>query len=808
MESVVFCGSEYRREKVRAGGTLNGIDYLEVEHPSQTTLEVVFLLPLPPLSSANFRLEGGVRVRGVEVLGAAVAGNVATLTLDRRGDFSDYTLKVVAGATGDSPPAGFDARLCTLVFNFKVGCPSDFDCRPDRDCPEEKPEEAAIDYLAKDYATFRRLMLDRMTITVPDWRERNPSDMTVAIVEALAYVGDHLSYFQDSVATEAYLGTARRRTSVRRHARLLDYRMHEGCNARTFVCLEVAKGSPADGAVLPKGTRFLDRSSGEGARVASSTLDAREVLPVAFEAMHDLALSSARNRIRFHTWSDFDCCLPQGATAATLVREPGLALAPGDLLALYEVPIFRVVKSVGDPARAASECAEIGAIPSEDGTACYVMVREQAVSQRHVVRLKTVEPGRDAFEGVDVYEVSWFAEDALPFPLCLSMTQGGDAYADVSVACANVVLADQGQTMPVQPLVPDRPRPGEAFLPTLESIHLTFAAPYDADTAKAESASAAVSTHPHRSLASIRLRSGNRTWQAMPDHLRSGPFDPHFVVEVENDRSVRLRFGDDVNGSNPDAADVFEAVVRVGTGRGGNVGRDTLSRVVFDADGILNVWNPLSATGGVDPEPLEEVRQFAPEAYKIQERAVTEEDYAAVAERHPEVQSALARFRWTGSWYTVFLVVDRAGGRSAASDLSFRRSLLRHMDRYRMAGVDLELRDPLFVPLEIVLHVCVSSGYFRSDVERRLRRAFIEFFDPDRFTFGQDVYLSQILGAAMGLPGVDHVSATTFKRWGQTPNDELAKGRIGISIAEIAQLRNDPSLPENGRIGFEMEGGL
>jgi hypothetical protein len=46
----------------------------------------------------------------------------------------------------------------------------------------------------------------------------------VALVETLAYVGDHLSYTQDAVATEAYLGTARRRTSLRRHARLLDYR--------------------------------------------------------------------------------------------------------------------------------------------------------------------------------------------------------------------------------------------------------------------------------------------------------------------------------------------------------------------------------------------------------------------------------------------------------------------------------------------------------------------------------------------------------------------------------------------------------
>ena len=37
-------------------------------------------------------------------------------------------------------------------------------------------------------------------------------------------------------------------------------------------------------------------------------------------------------------------------------------------------------------------------------------------------------------------------------------------------------------------------------------------------------------------------------------------------------------------------------------------------------------------------------------------------DYAGAAQRRPEVQRAAARFRWTGSWHTVFVTADRAGG--------------------------------------------------------------------------------------------------------------------------------------------------
>ncbi len=89
-----------------------------------------------------------------------------------------------------------------------------------------------INYLAKDYGTFRQLMLDRLALIMPDWRERHVPDLNITLVELLAYVGDYLSYYQDAVATEAYLDTARQRISVRRHARLVDYRLHEGVNAR------------------------------------------------------------------------------------------------------------------------------------------------------------------------------------------------------------------------------------------------------------------------------------------------------------------------------------------------------------------------------------------------------------------------------------------------------------------------------------------------------------------------------------------------------------------------------------------------
>src|SRR5207247_9434579 len=114
-------------------------------------------------------------------------------------------------------------------------------------CVDTVAPAPQIDYLARDYASFRRLMLDRLAVLIPDWRERNAADVGIALVELLAYSADRLSYFQDAAATEAYLGTARRRTSVRRHARLVDYPVHEGANARAWISFEVKKSGDADG---------------------------------------------------------------------------------------------------------------------------------------------------------------------------------------------------------------------------------------------------------------------------------------------------------------------------------------------------------------------------------------------------------------------------------------------------------------------------------------------------------------------------------------------------------------------------------
>jgi predicted phage baseplate assembly protein len=390
-------------------------------------------------------------------------------------------------------------------------------------------------------------------------------------------------------------------------------------------------------------------------------------------------------------------------------------------------------------------------------------------------------------------------------------------------ACGNVALADHGYTAPHLEMltalpggrVPRYPLDGTVVAPLTQQGRVRVAG---SDTTVLVDAGASASSALQWDLADVRpaidLRSeGNRRrWTAQRDLLASDPEASEFVVETENDGHAVLRFGDGVNGRRPEDKDVLLARLRTGNGVTGNIGAEGIGHVV--APGILSVRNPIAAQGGVDPQPLSQARLYAPQAFRRQERAVTAADYGAVAEREPRVQRAVATRRWTGSWYTMFITIDRRG--SDTIDPVFKADLRGFIERYRLAGHDIEIDAPNFVALDIALHVCTRRGYFPADVEGRLLEALSAdrlpsgqtgFFHPDRFTFGQPVYLSAVIAEAMRVPGVAYVTPTRFQRLGRNAAGEIENGRIPMARLEIARLDNDPNAPENGRIQFDVDTG-
>ncbi|HZA22987.1 MAG TPA: baseplate J/gp47 family protein, partial [Dehalococcoidia bacterium] len=321
---------------------------------------------------------------------------------------------------------------------------------------------------------------------------------------------------------------------------------------------------------------------------------------------------------------------------------------------------------------------------------------------------------------------------------------------------------------------------------------------------------------PEQSLGDTTEEDGSRlrVWTPQRDLMLSSRFAREFKVEVGDDGSANLIFGDGNLGKRPAAGTSFTARYRTDNGTPGNVGHETITHIVSNDDGIIGVRNPLPALSGTALESIEEARMYAPQAFYTEERCVTQDDYVAMAERHSEVQKAAAVVRWTGSWHTVYILVDRYEGRPV--DEEFRRALGSYLDRYRMAGYDLDIRPPYFVPLDIALTVFVESGYFRTAVRQILIEVFSNvtlpdgqrgFFHLDNFTFGQYVYQSQVVTRAAQVPGVTRVDVTRFARWGGPSGDTDASEDIEVRPFEVARLDNDLSAPWNGTIRFNVAGG-
>lgn len=836
---VQHCGTGLRRQRVAASNVLiggleiNGIDFVEVidigapsEDLRQRILEVNFLKPdgvsdagAPLLAPENFAIEGGSRVTGIKVVSVELGASATQLrlTLDRRGDFSPYVLRLKATAAVDTPPANMDPRLAEVTIFFKVECPSDFDCVEEVDTGRAREEGPPLDYLTRDYEGFRRLMLDRMAVTVPDWRERNPADLGVMLVEALADAADRASWFQDAVGTEAYLRTARQRQSLRRHGRLLGYQPDEGSNARVAVAILAKSDHLSGDPAIPKGARFLTAPASGAPGLAAALPrepEAMEALvnggAIVFEAMQDLpTIKVVRNRMLLHDWGDEACCLPVGATEAWLREDnPKLDLAVGDLILFEELIPF-------------------GGAPGDFSDRAH----------RQLVRLSEVEPGvKDAVLNLDLVRIAWHRADALAFPLNLQ----GDAANPGTIAIGNIVLADEGRTLDfTQPatavpedaitlatsgvggVLPDDGA-GTVMRRRIASESLVRSRGFDPGIAATLPAATALEP-TGEAVAEVQLLGGGQLWESRPDLLSSDRFAANFVIEPREGGGAYARFGDNVIGREPAADTQFKARLRVGGGSRGNIGAEAIRHVVLaDPSKIAAVRNPLPAQGGNDPEAKEAIRIAAPHAFRRQRRAVTAQDYALAAAEHPDVVRAYARRRWTGSWYTMTLAVDLVGGISI--DSAFADSLKRFLEERRLASHDLRIINPGFVSLDIALFACVKPEFYAPDVQRALLRVFsaralgngeLGYFHPDRLDFGEDIALSPIIARAMQVEGVQWIGMADhqgnrvgrFRRMDQPDFDHDDGGAIPVFDGEIARLDNDPNYPDHGVLRFHVDGG-
>jgi hypothetical protein len=815
---------------------------------------------------------------------------ILRLTIEPIGDYSTYTLSI---NTQSHPTLQIDPLFGEIDFKFRPGCFT-IDCAPEWDPAPAPKDNPTIDYLAKDYESFKHTLIAAMMQRVPGWQPSSEADLDQVLLELFCVAADELSDYQDRVMNEAYLLSARKRVSLARHARLMDYHIHQGNQASTWLALKLAS-TPAAILELPKPHPRLSDEVLQ-LRVWAGSQEPEHPAAVVFMTRENPA-PLFRAAIGFSTDLDGGACptgLQDQFAANDIFLSSNVSItvqATGRLWLLFDrdnFETYQIVARDGSDPRLDIYIPHLhhllnqlglytweGAIPAlaagctsadlqvleidSTSSSGYRPLDDEAVVKtvQHLIRagavqslliqewlnpatgqvagrnpekrqllklLPNAEALQDPVAGAWFVRVHWEPQDALKAHYCFTIDCPEGQREQVSLLHGNLVPVFHGRPA----LVDDEyqlPMP-VVFKDPAETLAAANEFHYE-QTEKwgtlcrlpigplAYTATPVGGEMPPRSTLAVNV--DGDTWDEVISLVHSDASakgGDHFVVETDEEGRSLIRFGNGTNGQKLAEGAEVHCTYQVGWGLDGNIGADQLR--YFDAthySEIAECWNPFDVTNGRGPEPVAEIVRRAPEAYRFRQlRAITLRDYEDRAAELPEVARAAARYGWTGSWRTVQIAIDPVGRTDLPNEL--RQQVARHLEAVRLIGEDLEIREPRYVPLEIMVQLCIHPHYWPEDVRFLLEQEFSEgytpdgrlaFFHPDRWTFGQLLRASEIIGRIHLIEGVEHVLSVTMKRWNASSSEGL--DIVAVRVNEIIRVRNDPDHMEDGFITFDPLGG-
>ncbi|WP_426503077.1 hypothetical protein ACPPVO_36395 [Dactylosporangium sp. McL0621] len=719
-------------------------------------------------------------------------------------------------------PAGLtiDPLRVFLPVRLRPECgdAGDITATSPRPAPLTPPD---YDTLARDYTALRVMLLERLSFADPA-ADQSIADLTVTMIELFAHLGDLLHYRLDRAATEAWLSTARRRSSVVRHARAVDFPVRPAVSARTTVQVVVGAQTASDPSVTvqPGALATDSMAAAASGQVPIMSSDACFTL----ENDQPVTFFSSHAEVALHDWTEDDAELSVGATSAVLVR-PALAAAlplatwlpPGCLIG------FEVV-GVEDRSEHRAWTAGAADRPSTDPAAPWPRPPLASVPAQVVTMTSAVEFTDPLHPAADLIRVFWGEPEALAIAVPCSVDNRFGQRA--GVARLGLLPAHHGLTVdgPATLAPVDRLTglPADPLLSVVSDYDLVAAGPEAAPGLSHD-----VDGRPWELDVTVGLPNGTRVPATrVTSMLRATPSGFSVVVDADDELPARLRFRTGTLGVTPPAGSEVRARYQIGAGPAGNVAANITHRLlqatspvgdpcawadVTDSTGApAGARNLTPGRGGALATSLDDVKRDAPQAYSaVSRRAVLIGDLPGFALQVPPVSRASAQRSWSGSW-PVGVVAYEADD-DASPDL-LRAAVQATLDGARMIGTEVVTATAVPVGLLLALTVCLFPGSepesSRAAILSALRPgtpAARGLFAPGSFPMGTGVFVSNVVAAVAALPQVDAVAVTQARRLSEP--DGTLRPFLAMGPAEMAVCDDDPGAPDRGRILLTVEGG-
>lgn len=127
-------------------------------------------------------------------------------------------------------------------------------------------------------------------------------------------------------------------------------------------------------------------------------------------------------------------------------------------------------------------------------------------------------------------------------------------------------------------------------------------------------------------------------WTYVDNLFESGPNDKVFTTTPNEDGTIDIVFGDNVNGSIPPSGQLISATYKVSVGSAGNIKSLSITELTFFPGNLdpqitsyFTVSNSSPASGGTDGDTLVNIKNKIKAAVSTRRRAVTLEDFSYLA---------------------------------------------------------------------------------------------------------------------------------------------------------------------------------
>jgi hypothetical protein len=682
----------------------------------------------------------------------------------------------------------------------------------------------SVDYTSRDYASLRNDLIQRVKRrTGNTWLGTDPSDFGVAIIEAFAYMGDMINYYIDRVANESYILTATQRQNLLNLASMYGYSPtgYVGANVDLQFTSIAGYQGQIGGSQLVSGVATVITPNTE-----------------LFEAGDVIIVSGMTNTAYNGNWvvtdSEFEGLTnvvsykPEAAISGITANGTTIVFttnAPHQFVATKSIVVSGVTPSGLNGTYTIASVTTTTITVNSTTTGTYVS--GGIINYSNIAVQSSNPTGAIVSGGFTVVPAGTQVFTSVAYE---------DTVQDVVfTTVSNATVQDRQSTM-VQAIQ------GEDISYRQENL-ANPAISWDINgeligtSAGVVDQSFSISeTRVDKDTIKVYVELGDKyTLWKLVDHLADyGPNDAVYTTATTSDESIFINFGDGVSGTIPPANAKIKAAYTVGGGPIGNVGANSLQKIktipgvtsgeASAIKAVIQVTNPLGATGGSNPESNDSIRYNAPKALRALNRAVTLQDYADLALSIKGVgkAKAIAESPNSISLYVAKSVTDREvdptpgyqAGAVTAAQTNLQETVRTFVSERCQIGATVQVFPPTYIQASVEVSYSLLPQYSANTVEAAINEAIVNGFSYNNVDFADVITPEEIEFQLRKIDGIANVRVLALYRGNGSGRNSLIGSADEIFIfpevnVTITQASTDATLSNltinNGTVSLTLE---